>query len=117
MFPLALGLLAAAEALRPAGAVLKARSSTHPEPPRLRTVPLPGPRAASMHSAALAILQRPGCAAGAVALTQRYDQLGGDRASGCRSRGVYRLGRQVCTAGRPYCGATSNASAYTQCSG
>jgi len=37
VLPLALSLLAAAEALRPAGAVLNARGSTHPEPPRLRT--------------------------------------------------------------------------------
>ena len=37
MLPLALGLLAAAEALRPAGVVLNARGSAHPEPLRLRT--------------------------------------------------------------------------------
>jgi hypothetical protein len=37
VLPVALGLLAAAEALRPAEAVLAARGSTHPEPPWLRT--------------------------------------------------------------------------------
>ena len=112
VFPLALGLLAAAEALRPAGAVLKARGSTHPEPPRLRTAATGPTRREHAFSSPLAILQRPGGAAGAVALTQRYDQVGGDRASGCRSRGVCRLGRQVdLTAAR------QATQAHTQCSG